>query len=334
MKSPVHFIALLLAAPLFVPNAVQAAPELFWLTDTAPKKNQPSAAHAHGNTDAVMNGEEADTIHSAIKHLWFRVGDQLADAAYLDANAFPGQLLLIDALGKRSTVDQVPASGLAHNKMEFKELGFNNAYARRELMSEQTLWVQTAKAEVLKGSCCEREVAPEQLKAISDPEQPLELVREHMDKEKLFTRIVSGDTLQFTVLGRGQPLAGVPVTMLTQQGWQKKAKSNEQGVVEFTLIRDYFPAWNDFRRRTKESYVLVADHEVTESGMFQGSAFKKIHYQATLSGKYAPSPYDYKSYAYGLGIAIFVLAFGGLSVYLYRRRRIKPFQEVRFSEGG
>lgn len=333
MKSPVHFIALLLAAHLFVPGAAQAAPELFWLTDSPPKKSQPAAVHAHGNTDAMMNGEEADTIHNATKRLWFRVGDQLSDAAYLDANTFSGQLLVVDAHGKRSMVDQVPTNGLAHNKMEFKELGFNNAYARRELLSESTLWVQTAKVEVLKGSCCEREVAPEQLKAISDPEQPLELVRERMDKEKLFTRIVSGDTLQFTVLGRGQPLAGVPVTMLTQQGWQKKAISNEQGVVEFTLIRDYFPAWNDFRRRTKESFVLVADREVAEAGAFQGSAYKKIHYQATLSGKYAPSPHDYKSYAYGLGIAVFVLAFGGLGVYLYRRRRVKPFQEIRFSEG-
>lgn len=333
MKSPVHFSAALFLALLFAPGVALSAPELFWLTDSAPKKAQPTAVHAQGNTDAVMNGEEADTVHNATKRLWFRAGDQLSDAAYLDEKAYAGQLLVLDALGKRSTVAQTPANGLAHSKMEFKELGFNNAYARRELLSEQTLWVQTAKVEVLKGSCCEREVAPEQLKAISDPEQPLELVRERMDKEKLFTRIVSGDTLQFTVLGGGQPLAGVPVIMLTQQGWQKKAISNEQGIVEFTLIRDYFPAWNDFRRRTKESFVLVADREVAEAGTLQGSAYKKVHYQATLSGKYAPSPNDYKSYAYGLGIAVFVLAFGGLGVYLYRRRRVKPFQEVRFSEG-
>jgi hypothetical protein len=281
-----------------------------------------------------MNGEEADTIHNATKRLWFRQGDQLADATYLDERKFAGSLAMLNALGKRTKVDQTPASGLAHSKMEFKEMGFNNAYARREQVSGQTLWVQVAKVEVLKGSCCEREVAPEQLKAIRDPEQPLELVREHMEKEKLFTRIVSGDTLQFTVLSRGLPLAGVPVTMLTQQGWQKKTVSNERGEVEFTLIRDYFPEWNDFRRRTKETFVLVAEHEVMEHGIFQGEAYKSVRYQATLSGKYAPSPYDYKSYAYGLGIAVFVLAFGGLGVYLYRRRRVKPFQEVRFSEGG
>ena len=333
MKSPVHPLALWALVLLFTSGFAQSAPELFWLSDSGPKKAPSSAVHAHGNTDAVMNGEEADTIHNATKRLWFRQGDQLSDAVYLNEKMYAGNLVMLDALGRRSTVNQTPVNGLAHTRMEFKELGFNNAYARREQVSGQTLWVQSAKAEVLKGSCCEREVAPEQLKAISDPEQPLELVREHMEKEKLFTRIVSGDTLRFTVLSRGTPMAGVPVTMLTQQGWQKKGVSNSQGQVEFTLIRDYFPAWNDFRRRTKESYVLVADREVTEAGVFQGEAYGTIHYQATLSGKYAPSPYDYKSYAYGLGIAVFVLAFGGLGVYLYRRRRVKPFQEIRFSEG-
>lgn len=335
MKSTDHYsLALALAALLTSGFAWSAAPELFWLSDSAPKQARPSAVRAHGGTDAVMGGEEADTIHNASKRLWFRQGDQLADAIYLSEAGFAGRLTMLNALGKRTTVEQTPANGLAHSKMEFKEMGFNNAYARREQVSGQTLWVQLAKAEVLKGSCCEREVAPEQLKAISDPDQPLELVREHFEKEKLFTRIVSGDTLQFTVFARGMPLAGVPVTMLTQQGWQKKTLSNAQGQVEFTLIRDYFPAWNDFRRRTKESFVLVAEREVIEPGLFQGEAYKSTRYQATLSGKYAPSPHDYKSYAYGLGIAVFVLAFGGLGVYLYRRRRVKPFQEVRFSEGG
>lgn len=333
MKFSINFPAVFGLTLLLASGFACSAPELFWLSDSAPKKAQPSAVHAHGGADAVMNGEEADTIHNSTKRLWFRQGDQLADASYLDEHKFAGSLAMLNALGKRTTVDQTPASGFAHSKMEFKDMGFNNAYARREQVSGQTLWVQVAKAEVLKGSCCEREVAPEQLKAISDPEQPLELVREHMEKEKLFTRIVSGDTLQFTVLGRGVPLAGVPVTMLTQQGWQKKTISNAQGKVEFTLIRDYFPAWNDFRRRTKETFVVVAERDLLESGISQGETYKSIRYQATLSGKYAPSPYDYKSYAYGLGITVFVLAFGGLGVYLYRRRRVKPFQEVRFSEG-
>jgi len=52
----------------------------------------------------------------------------------------------------------------------------------------------------------------------------------------------------------------------------------------------------------------------------------------TLPGKYRPSPYDYRSYAWGLGIALFVIVFGGLAVYLYRRRRLKPYQEERIDD--
>ncbi|MEY4591639.1 MAG: hypothetical protein RIR18_534 [Pseudomonadota bacterium] len=311
-----------------------AAPDLLWLSDTAPKKSKPVATHNHasGSEDAVMSGDEADTIHTSVKHLWVRQGDELAKAAYLGNDVFPSALAMLDAKGKRSEAQQSPQNGTAHVKLEYQEMGFNNAYARRELLAGQTLRVQVAKAEVLKGSCCEREVAPEQLKAFSDAEQPLEIVRERMEKEKLFTRIVSGDVIKFTVLSKGQPATGVPVVMMTQQGWQKKSVSNEEGKVEFTMIRDYFPSWDDFRRRTKETFVVSAELEKPESGVFQGQKYNAVRYEATLSGKYAPSPYDYKSYSFGLGIAVFVLAFGGLGVYLYRRRRVKPFQEIRFEE--
>lgn len=187
---------------------------------------------------------------------------------------------------------------------------------------------------MLKGSCCVKDVDldPDQKKAISDPSLPLEIIREHHDKEKLFTRITSGDEVAFAVQRLGKPLAGAKVTMLTQQGWQKTATTDESGRVAFTMIRDYFPSWNDFKRRTKESFVVVAEAETAEAGEYQGQPYSKTSYQATLSGRYSPSPYDYKSYAWGLGIAVFVFAFGGLGVYLYRRRRVKPFKEVRFSE--
>jgi hypothetical protein len=33
-----------------------------------------------------------------------------------------------------------------------------------------------------------------------------------------------------------------------------------------------------------------------------------------------------------LGIALFVVVFGGVSIYLYRRRRLKPYKEVRVDD--
>lgn len=318
--------------------------DILWLSDVAPKRTKKAAEANHAshdksgrhqdNMDAVISGEEGDNLHSGAKRLWLRQGDDAANARYVDAAALSSEFSLIDARGNRSRIAQTPMGGLAHAKFEFEEMGFYNAYLARESVQDGVLRVQLAKAELLKGSCCvkDRDVDPDQKKAISDPTLPLELVREHKPDEKLFTRMVSGDKISFTVNRLGKPLAGAPVIMLTQQGWQKKTVSDENGRVEFTLIRDYFPAWNDFKRRTKESFVVVAEAEAAESGTRQGQNYAKVAYQATLSGKYLPSPYDYKSYAWGLGIAVFVFAFGGLGVYLYRRRRVKPFREVRFDE--
>jgi cbb3-type cytochrome oxidase subunit 3 len=51
-----------------------------------------------------------------------------------------------------------------------------------------------------------------------------------------------------------------------------------------------------------------------------------------LAGSYYPSPDDYRSYAWGLGISLLIVFFCGVAIYLYRRRRVKPFQEVRFDD--
>lgn len=315
--------------------------DILWLSDVAPKRAKEAKADHAGHTkagkqqdnmDAVISGEEGGGVHSAIKHLWLRQGDDPAKAAYLEGADLSSEFNLIDVRGNRSQVAQAGMGGLVHARFEFEEMGFYNAHLLRELVRDNTLRVQLAKAELLKGTCCQKDFDPIHAKAISDPRLPLEIVREHEPDEKLYTRMVSGDKIGFTINRLGKPLAGAPVTMLTQQGWQKKAVSDKNGRVEFTLIRDYFPAWNDFKRRTKETFVVVAETETAESGDHQGQKYTKVIYQATLSGKYAPSPYDYKSYAWGLGIAVFVLAFGGLGVYLYRRRRVKPFQEVRFDE--
>jgi hypothetical protein len=298
------------------------------------QSNHDHAGKHQDNMDAVISGDEGDNLHSGTKRLWLRRGSDPGSAGYVSAAELSAEVNLIDAKGNRSKVAQTPVNGLAHAKCEFEEVGFRNAYLARESLQDGVRRVQLAKAEVLKGSCCVKEgdLDPDQKKAISDPTLPLEIVREHEPDEKLFTRIVSGDQVKLTVRRLGQPLAGAKVTMLTQQGRQKVATADDQGRVAFTMIRDYFPSWHEFRRRTKETFVLVAEAEAAEPGMHQGQPYARTVYQATLSGRYSPSPYDYKSYAWGLGIAVFVLAFGGLGVYLYRRRRVKPFKEVRFSE--
>lgn len=316
--------------------------DVLWLSDVAPKRvkkategdhaNHEKPAKHQDNMDAVISGDDGDNLHSGTKRLWLRQGTDPGTAKYVgDLSA---EINLIDAKGNRSKINLAPTDGATQAKCEFEDLGFRSAYLSHQSLQDGILRVQLSKAELLKGSCCVKDgdVDPEQKKAIVDSTLPLEIVREHHDKEKLFTRITSGDKVMFTINRLGKPSSGTRVTMLTQQGWQKTATTDENGRVEFTMIRDYFPSWNDFKRRTKETFVVVAEAEAAESGVLNGQPYTKAVYQATLSGRYSPSPYDYKSYAWGLGIAVFVFAFGGLGVYLYRRRRVKPFKEVRFSE--
>jgi hypothetical protein len=305
---------------------------ILWLSDLAPKRARPVASQGHDSMDNVVSGEGDGSLSSGVKHLWLREGDDIGLASYVKSAPFAPEFELLGTDGTRTKVATVPMGGLAHAKIELPDMGFYNAYLRREALDGDTLRVRLAKIELLKGSCCQKNVDPARVRAISDPAQPLELVREHAPDEKLFTRLVSGDKVSFVVYRQGKPLAGVPVTLYTQQGWQKRVLSDAGGRAEFVLIRDYFPAWSDFRRYSKGTFVAVAETVANEPGIHEGHRYTRVAYQATLSGRYAPSPYDYKSYAWGLGIVLFVLAFGGLGIYLYRRRRVKPFQEVRFDE--
>jgi hypothetical protein len=134
------------------------------------------------------------------------------------------------------------------------------------------------------------------------------------------------------VLQKGLPVQGARVRFVSHEGWSKEAVSDEQGRVSFQVIRDYFPAWDDFKKRFKASYLIIAEANAAEKGTFKDQPYSSVRYQATLAGSYYPSPDDYRSYAWGLGIGLLIVLFCGSAVYLYRRRRVKPFQEVRFDE--
>lgn len=329
----------------FLSSAWAGAPagDVLWLTDKPPsaakKTGEKSGEkHTHGakdgnaGMDAVAQGDEADTTHGETKHLWLRLGDDPMRAPYAEPKVVSAPLGLLDWRGKRSEMAPAPQAGKFHAQVGLTDMGFYNAYLVQRSVRDNTLWVRTAKAELLKGTCCKKDVEAETTKAVIDPQAPLELVREHMPDEALFTRIFSGDKLTFQVLSEGKPVADVPVTMITQMGWRKTAASGPDGRVAFTMIRDYYPPWLEFKKRYKETFLMVAEREVTQAGEHEGAQYAVARYQTTLAGKYMPSPHDYRSYAWGLGLGLGVVVFGGLAVYLYRRRRLKPFKEVRLDE--
>lgn len=309
--------------------------ELMWLTESAPvlgKKT--SAQHEHGEEarGSYTEGESMDNTHSGNKQLWLRSGDNVAAAGFVKSGASTQSLCVIDGNGLRQELTAAAENGLYHVKVDLPELGFYNAYLVNRGIVNGVLDVSVAKAELLKGSCCVKNANDALLKTAINDQAPLELVRTHLPDEGLFTRLASGDPLNFTVLSNGKPQAGVTVTMITQQGWRNSAVSDIEGRVGFTLIRDYFPTWEDFQRRHKETFLVVAEREEAVVGELNGNHYNSTRYRSTLSGSYYPSSADYRSYAIGLGVGLFVVAFGGLAIFLFRRRRLKPYREVRFHE--
>jgi hypothetical protein len=174
--------ALLIAVA--APSLAAPSTDILWLSDTPPKRVR-AAGHNHDNMDGVMSGDEGDGFHSGAKHLWLRQGEDPARATYLKEAALSSPISVLDTRGTRSRVAPAPMGGLAHARFELGEMGFYNAYLVRESVQGDTLRVQLAKAEMLKGTCCQKDIDPARTRAISDPDQPLELVREHLPDEKL-----------------------------------------------------------------------------------------------------------------------------------------------------
>lgn len=289
--------------------------------------------HKHGGGAEVdADGEVvADNTHSGKKQVWLRRGDDPRGAKHL--SGVQGTLTLLSQDGSMPSVAFAEDKGVSTAKLDLPELGFYNAYWMQKMDHDGMLHVQIAKAEVLHGTCCSKDVDEAAVsKPIINAAVPLELVREHYPDEGLFTRIVSGDNVNFTVFSFGVPVAGAKVTMISHKGWQNLQTSDANGHVSFIMIRDYYPSWLEFKKRFKQSYLMTADLQVPGPVTLDGINYKSAYYNSTLAGNYYPSPHDYRSYAWGLGIGFFVIVFGGLAVYLYRRRRLKPYQEARIDD--
>lgn len=306
--------------------------DLLWLSDAPPGGRNWRTADGGGGAveSAVADAGERTMNHADMKHLWLRRGDTPARSAPVVVAGNP-PLRVVAATGQSWEVVPAEAEGGYHARIGVSDMGFYNAYLTRATLADGQLDAVVAKAEVLKGTCCKKGVDAVQEQAVGDASQPIELVRDHMPDEKLFTRLVSGDVVSFTVTSFGKPLPGATVTLTTQQGWSKSVASDGDGRVSFTLIRDYYPSWDKFWRLNKQTFLVVAEAR-SGPGTWQGQPFRSARLRTTLAGKYSPSPTDYRSYAFGLGISLGLVVFLGSAVYLYRRRRVRPFREVRFDE--
>lgn len=309
-----------------------------WLSESPPMRGDRSrAGGARGSGMGGMAGMEMGGNRGGppVKRLWPRNGSdpQKSGFAREDADATT-DVVLVTPRSKPEGEPLPTSPEHAALAFEMPAQGFYRVYLTARKLQGDTLSISVAKAEVANfGHGGDPE---EQAQAMLAPRflesAPIEIVRERKPDEKQFFQLKSGDEQAFVVLQKGLPLQGARVRFVSHDGWNKEALSDEQGRVSFQVIRDYFPPWREFQKRFKATYLVIAEANAAESGSFKEQPYVNVRYQATLSGSYQPSPDDYMSYAWGLGIGLLIVLFCGVAVYLYRRRRVKPFQEVRFDE--
>ena len=289
--------------PALLCCALAAWAEPLWLSETPPDSALlKKMRNTHGGPMEMIRGKPA-------KRLWLREGGHLEKAVYLP---FLGSAFVADPTG---AIEEL--SGKESIVRSLEKEGFYNLFFERVQSGDNGTLHQIAKHEVLNHSC---RAGHDHVQDWIDPKPTdrvvFELIRERLGGENFHTLIASGDEAVFTVLFKGAPLAGATVKVFTQQGWQKSLTSDQNGQVRVQMIRDYYPKWSQFHKRHRESFVAAAYH--TEGPK---------RYETTLSGSYHPGSRDYASYGYGLLLATIALVVTGAAVYLFRRRRCKPFKE-------
>ena len=269
---------------------------------------------------------------AAQKRYWLRMGNDPQKSGFAREDGESDVAAVVVAPQGRPEGEPLPRTeprkGFA---FEMPGEGFYRLYVTSRKLQGEVLAVSVAKAEFANfGHGGDEDARAKVLTAsrILDT-APMEIVRERGLDEKPFFQLKSGDEQSFLVLLKGLPAQGVRVRFVSHQGWTKEATTDEQGRVRFQIVRDYFPSWDDFQKRFKATYLLIADTSANETGSFNDETYSSVRYQATLAGSYYPSPDDYRSYAWGLGIGLGVTTLCGLGIYAWRRRRSRPpYREV------
>lgn len=325
------------ARPAGMPPGMRGGGAL-WLSDMPPMRGdavRPAGSRGGGMPEMAGMAMGGERSGPPTKRLWLRAGNEPQKSGFAreDAGA-PPEILLVRPGGKPEGEPLAPEEGKKNLAFQMPAQGFYRVYATTRKLQGDTLLVNVAKAEVANFThdADEEERAKALVVNRVLETAPLEIVRERQPDEKFFFRLNSGDEQTFIVLQKGLPAAGARVRFVSHEGWTKEETSDAQGRISFQVVRDYFPPWQEFKKRFKATYLVIAEANAAEPGRFQDQPYGSVRYQATLAGSYYPSPDDYRSYAWGLGIGLFIVLFSGVAIYLYRRRRVRPFQEVRLDE--
>ncbi len=292
------------------------ASQTYWLSDIPPSKEfARKLSSSHGGL--VLKSRRNGTS----KVLWLRQGEDIATSTYVKKSHAP--LILLDPKKNIQTINFKNRS-YAEAVFKMPDEGFYNLFMNNSFVENNILHSITAKKETLNHSCREgHDGVKEKMFPNAYDVAPIDIIRERMPKERFHTHVTSGDFVSYLILKSGKPLQNASVTLVTQKGWKKTLNTDEEGRVTYEMIRDYYPVWHEFKRRTRENFLLIVEYTQAQSGTLDGMAYDTIKYKATASGSYYPSTKDYQSYLYGLLIGLFAFCATLLAVYFHRKKRVK-----------
>jgi len=214
--------------------------------------------------------------------------------------------------------------------------GIHTLYVIDQGVENGRLWVRTAKWHTVHHSCgWGHGYKYDKDRILTEPldAAPLEILCREFWDGNFHSKVQSGDRLQFRVFSYGVPAAGAEVRLTSGRGWSRRAVTAEDGTASFQLIRDYYPErWQDFDRRHRERFTVVAESEIQRQGRFSGKDYGRIRYIASIPWTYTPSRKEYTSSIFGLSIGFITMALAAAGIYVYRERRMRPYREVAFNE--
>ena len=208
--------------------------------------------------------------------------------------------------------------------MEVPSNGYYNLYAKNETLQGTKHIYRVAKLEYLNGRHGgEEKYTQDVKKTLQTDKVKIDLLRVKSEDEKSFFHKHSmGDELTFKALFEGKPLSHATLTLSMQSGWSKRIITDENGIVKFHIIRDYFPKAGEFDKRYKEEMLLTLNYAPNDTQEYILSYPLSVY----------PNESDYMSNGYALLLITFTLFISGLIIYRFRRNRTRAFNELRYEE--
>lgn len=303
-------------------NSIKAG-DLIYFTNSDPKAT---------SKDSRTRMYGGNPMAAPTQKVWLVYGENFGQNECV--GKLDGELLLYDTFNKEKPVKSALQYNCAAYSFEMPHNGYYNLFFNSSKIEENTLHYKSAKLEFLNGSHGLTDVyeAHKSEPFIAEKNR-IDLIRLRNKKEDSFFYIhSSGDLLRFKALLNNKPLANADIKVFINTGWTREFKTDKEGIVEFNIIKDYFPKWSEFDKRHKEMMLISLSYTDDAEGVLDGVDYNKIKYTLTYPLSFYPNESEYKSYQDGLIIAVLTLLLASFVAYRFRRNRTKPFAEVRYDE--